>query len=158
VPLFNAAVGFARLCDPRELKPARAEACNKITSAMTAHPEMVSGYGEFDEQLMKAGEGKIVTKRGAEGFQIIGIMPGVFKPDAPGIGIALKVSDGDASRMADDLTSSNRVRPAVTIEILRQLGVLSSNQEQALAGFGPMKEIRNHRGILTGQSRPAFEL
>jgi len=158
VPLFNAALGFARLCDPRELTPARAEACRKITSAMMTHPEMVSGYGEFDEQLMKVGEGKIVTKRGAEGFQIIGIMPGVLKPDAPGIGIALKVSDGDAARMADDLTMSNRVRPAVTIEILRQLGALSSKQEQVLAGFGPVKEIRNHRGILTGHSRPAFEL
>jgi L-asparaginase II len=158
LPLFNAALGFARFCDPRQLSAPRAEACRKITAAMTAHPEMVSGYGEFDEQLMKVGEGKIVTKRGAEGFQIIGILPGVLKPDAPGIGIALKVSDGDASRMADDLTASNRVRPAVTIEILRQLGVLSSKQEQALAKFGPVREIRNHRGISTGQSRPAFDI
>ena len=99
-----------------------------------------------------------ITKRGAEGFQIIGIMPGAIKPDAPGIGIAFKVSDGDASRMAEDLSMNNRVRPAVTIEILRQLGALSSKQEQALAKFGPVKEIKNHRGILTGQSRPAFEL
>jgi L-asparaginase II len=158
VPLFNAALGFARLCDPRQLSLVRAEACKKITSAMTAHPEMVSGYGEFDEQLMKVGEGKIVTKRGAEGFQIVGVMPGVIKPDSPGIGIALKVSDGDAARMADDLTMNARVRPAVTIEILRQLGALSSKQEQALVKFGPVKEIRNHRGILTGHSRPAFEL
>src|SRR4030095_12456811 len=83
VPLFQAALGMARLCDPRELPEARAEACCKITSAMSAHPEMVSGYGEFDEQLMKVGagkiitkrgaEGKIITKRGAEGFQIAGI-------------------------------------------------------------------------------------
>ncbi len=158
IPLFNAALGFARLCDPRALTSARAEACRKITSAMSTHPEMVSGYGEFDEQLMKAGEGRIVTKRGAEGFQIVGVMPGVIRADSPGVGIALKVSDGDAARMADDLTSSPRVRPAVTIEILRQLGAISSKQEQALVKFGPMKEIRNHRGILTGQSRPAFEL
>jgi len=158
VPLFNAALGFARFCDPHALTPARAEACKKITTAMTTHPEMVSGYGEFDEQLMKTSAGKIVTKRGAEGFQIIGILPGVIKPDAPGIGIALKVSDGDASRMGEDLSMSNRVRPAVTIEILRQLGALSSQQEQALAKFGPVKEIKNHRGIVTGQSRPAFKL
>lgn len=158
IPLFNAALGFARFCDPRELSAQRAEACKKITSAMTTNPEMVSGYGEFDEQLMKVGEGKIVTKRGAEGFQIVGIMPGVLKPDAPGVGIAVKVSDGDASRMADDLSTSTRVRPAVVIEILRQLGILSIEQEQALAPFGPVKEIRNHRGLATGQSRPAFNL
>jgi len=158
VPLYNAALGMARLCDPRELSEARAAACRKITSAMTSHPEMVSGYGEFDEQLMKAGEGKIVCKRGAEGYQIVGLLPGVLSPDSPGIGIALKVSDGDASRMADTLERSTRVRPAVVLEILRQLGALSSKQEQALAPFGPGMSIRNHRGIVTGQSRPVFEL
>ena len=158
VPLFNAALGMARMCDPRELSEARATACRKITAAMTAFPEMASGYGEFDEQLMKVGEGKLVTKRGAEGFQIVGVIPGVLSPDSPGLGIAFKVSDGDASRMADDLTTSNRVRPAVTVEILRQLGVLSSKQEQALAGFGPVKSIKNHQNIITGQSRPVFEL
>jgi L-asparaginase II len=158
VPMFHAALGMARLCDPRELPQVRAEACCKITEAMSAHPEMVSGYGEFDEQLMRAGEGKIITKRGAEGFQIVGLMPGAIRPDSPGTGIAIKVSDGDASRMGDDLTFSNRVRPAVTLEILRQLAALSSKQEQALAGFGPVRQIRNHRGIVTGQSRPVFEL
>ena len=125
---------------------------------MTAFPEMVSGFGEFDEQLMKVCEGRVVTKRGAEGFQIVGVMPGVISPDSPGLGIAFKVSDGDASRMADDLTTSNRVRPAVAIEILRQLGALSSKQEQALAGFGPVNSIKNHQAIVTGQSRPVFEL
>ena len=158
VPLYNAALGMARLCDPRELAEARATACRKITSAMTSHPEMVSGYGEFDEQLMRVGEGKLVCKRGAEGYQIVGVMPGVISPNSPGLGIAFKVSDGDASRKADDLTTSNRVRPAVALEILRQLGALSSKQEQALAGFGPVKSIQNHKGIITGQSRPVFEL
>lgn len=158
VPLFNAALGMARLCDPHELSETRAAACKKITSAMTMHPEMVSGFGEFDCELMKAGEGKILCKRGAEGFQIIGLLPGALGKDSPGIGIALKVSDGDAVRMGTNLESSNRVRPAVTLEILRQLGALSSKQEQALAGFGPVSSVRNHRGIVTGQSRPVFEL
>ena len=156
IPLYNAALGMARFCDPYGLPEARANACRKIISAMTTHPEMVSGYGEFDEQLMKAGEGKIVCKRGAEGYQIIGLLPGVLGKDSPGVGIAFKVSDGDASRMADDLTSSTRVRPAVTLEILRQLGALSSKQEQVLGPFGPVKSIQNHRGIVTGQSRPVF--
>jgi L-asparaginase II len=158
VPLFHAALGMARLCDPRVLPQPRAEACRKIIAAMSTHPEMVSGYGEFDEQLMKATSGKIITKRGAEGFQIAGILPGEIRPDSPGIGIALKVSDGDASRMNDDLSFHNRVRPAVTLEILRQLGALSSEQEQALAAFGPVKQITNHRGLVTGQSRPVFKL
>jgi L-asparaginase II len=158
VPLSNAALAMARLCDSRELSNERASACRKITSAMTMHPEMVSAYGEFDEQLMKVGTGKIVCKRGAEGYQIVGLLPGVLTPDSPGVGIALKVSDGDASRTSLDLVHITRVRPAVTLEILRQLGVLSSEQEQALTSFGPGLSVKNHRGIVTGQSRPIFEL
>ena len=158
VPLYNAALAFARLCDPRELPEARASACRKITSAMMSYPEMVSGYGEFDEQLMRTGEGKIVCKRGAEGYQIFGLLPGALGPDSPGVGIALKVSDGDASQMSLDLAHHNRVRPALTLEILRQLGALSSNQEQALASFGPERPVKNHQGLVTGRSRPLFEL
>lgn len=156
VPLINAALGMARLCDPRGLSEARAAACRKITSAMLAHPEMVSNHGEFDCELMIVGAGKVVTKRGAEGFQIIGIMPGVIGEN--GLGIAFKVTDGDASRMNDALESSVRVRPAVTLEILRQLKVLSESQLQSLARFGPTKQIKNHRGVVTGESHPAFQL
>ena len=158
IPLYNAALAMARLCDPRQLSEARASACRKITSAMTTHPEMISAYGEFDEQLMRVGAGKIICKRGAEGYQIIGLLPGVLSSDSPGVGIALKVADGDASRTALDLVHYARVRPAVTLEILHQLGGLSSEQEQALAPFGPVKPVTNHRGLITGQSRPVFEL
>ena len=157
VPLYNAALGIARFCDPHELSDARAEACRKITSAMTSHPEMISGDGEFDCELMKAGQGNIICKRGAEGYQIVGLMPGVLGKDSPGVGIAFKVSDGDASRMNMNLEPSNRVRPAVTLEILHQLGVLSSKQEQALSRFGPVKSILNHRGVVTGELRPSFK-
>jgi L-asparaginase II len=158
VPLYSAAYGFARLCDPAELAEPRASSCRKITAAMTSYPEMVSGYGEFDEQLMRTGEGKIVCKRGAEGYQIVGLLPGMLSPDSPGVGITVKVSDGDASRMGSGLESINRVRPAVVVEILHQLGVLSSKQQQALATFGPEKSITNHRGLVTGRSRPVFRL
>lgn len=157
-PLYHAALAMARMCDPSDLSQTRAAACRKVTSAMTAYPEMVSGFGEFDEQLMKAGHGQIVCKRGAEGYQIIGLLAGTMGADSPGIGIAIKVSDGDASRLGRGLESTNRVRPAVTVEILRQLGVLSPEQEQSLAGFGPEKPITNHRGLATGKSYPVFEL
>jgi len=156
IPLVNAASGMARLCDPRGLSEVRAIACRKITAAMTTHPEMVGGHGEFDTELMKAGTGKIITKRGAEGFQIIGLMPGVYGEN--GVGIAFKVMDGDASRMDDDLVSSTRVRPAVALEILRQLKALDEAQLKSLAGFGPTKQLKNHRGLVTGESHPVFDL
>ena len=158
VPLYNSALAFARLADPRGLSDARASACHKITSAMMSHPEMVSGFGEFDCELMKVGNGKIVTKRGAEGFQAIGILPGALSPDSPGIGITFKVSDGDPGRMDDNLETKNRVRPAVTLEILRQLGALDEAQLKTLAAFGPSKILKNYEGLVTGSSKPAFKL
>jgi L-asparaginase II len=158
MPLYNAALGMARLCVPRELTEARATACNKITSAMMTHPEMVSNVGEFDCELMKVGDGRIVTKRGAEGFQIVGLMPGLLGKDSRGVGIAFKVIDGDSSSMNLLLESTTKVRPAVTLEILRQLKVLNEKQLAALSRFGPEKTIKNYAGRPTGKSTPVFKL
>ena len=156
LPLFNAALATARLCDPRDLGEARAAACKKIASAMTAHPEMVSGFGEFDCELMKVGAGKIVAKRGAEGFQVIGLLPGII--GERGVGIAFKVADGDPGRMNDALQSRPRVRPAVTLEILRQLGALDEAQLKRLSAFGPKRVLKNYAGLVTGESIPVFRL
>ncbi len=156
LPLFNAALGMARLCDPRDLEEKRAAACKKIVDAMTTHSEMVSNFGEFDCELMKTGEGKILTKRGAEGYQIIGILPGVIHER--GVGIAIKVADGDKSSLDDDLETHTRVRPPITLEILRQLGALNDEQMNSLAGFGPEKAIKNCAGLVTGKMYPVFKL
>lgn len=156
MPLFNAALGMARMCDPRDLSEIRATACKKITAAMTVHSEMVGNHGEFDTELMRVAAGKIVTKRGAEGFQIVGIRPGVIHER--GVGIAVKVSDGDKSSMDDDLHTHVRVRPPVALEILRQLGALNETQLKTLAVFGPEKTLKNYAGLVTGTSKPVFKL
>ncbi len=119
VPLRNAALAFARLCDPETgnvQPPARAAACHTITSAMLASPEMVGGPGRFDTALMQTTHGRIVSKAGAEAYQGLGLMPGALGPGSPALGIALKISDGDDRK---------KVRTAVALELLRQLGALS---------------------------------
>lgn len=156
MPLYNAALGMARFCDENELTTSRAVACKKIISAMLSHPEMISNYGEFDCELMKASNNKVITKRGAEGFQIVGIMPNVINEH--GVGIAFKVSDGDRTGINDNLESSSRVRPSVTLEILRQLNVLNDAELKSLSSFGPKKVLKNYAGLVTGESKPVFEL
>lgn len=158
VPLFNSSLAFARLTDPHDLSETRASSCRKITSAMTAYPKMISGPTEFDCRLMQVGAGEILCKRGAEGFQAIGLLPGAISPDSPGIGIAIKISDGDLGQRGLDLRSYTRVRPAVTLEILKQLGALNEAQLDELAEFGPVKPVKNHRGIVVGEFRPIFTL
>jgi L-asparaginase II len=147
-PLRNGALGFARLADPSQMPKARASALLRIRDAMMAHPDMVAGPNRFDTRLMEVGQGKIVCKGGAEGYQGIGVLPGVLGPGSPGFGIAYKVIDGD---------SGGRARPVVGIAILRQLGVLSDEQAAELQEFDA-RPIYNWRKLKVGEIRPAFTL
>lgn len=148
VPLYNAALAFARLCDPRDLAPERAAACRRITAAMTAHPGMVAGPGRFDTLLMGATGGRILAKAGAESYQALGLLPGALGPGSPAMGIALKISDGDPN---------SRARPLAALEVLRQLGALNEADLQGLAVFGPQK-LTNLRQLQVGERRAAFNL
>lgn len=152
VPLRNAAYGIARLCDPERggVTPvARREACQTITSAMMFNPDMVGGPDTFDTALMEVGKGRWITKGGAEGYLIMGIMPGVLSPDSPGIGIALKIADGDLK---------SRARHAVALAVLQQLGALSNEELQMLQRFGPVSPVLNWRKIEVGVARTTFQL
>jgi L-asparaginase II len=149
VPLHNTALAYARLCDPEDLSDDRAAACKTITSAMTSNSFMVGGPGRFDTRLMEVSSGQIVSKGGAEGYQALGIMPGALGPDSPALGIALKISDGDLR---------SRARPAVSLEILRQLKVLNPAQEKELSEYGPTRPLKNFREIEVGESNPVFQL
>jgi L-asparaginase II len=149
IPLHNAALAYARLCDPQELSEDRAKACRTITNSMMNHAFMVGGPGRFDTRLMEVTDGRIVSKGGAEGYQAIGILPNAIEPGSPALGIAFKVSDGDLR---------NRARPAVSLEILHQLNALSSAEEGELAEFGPSLPLKNWREIEIGRTHPAFRL
>jgi len=149
VPLYNAAWAWAKLVDPAGLSSLRADSCRQITAAMTSHPFNVAGPGRLDTRLMEAAPGKIISKAGAEAFQSIGVFPNAIRPGSPGVGIALKIAGGDLGK---------RARRAVTLEILRQLGILMSQELQVLADLGPIQTSRNQAGITTGEARPCFQL
>ena len=75
----------------------------KITRAMTNHPDLIAGEGYFDSELIKRGHNKIISKGGSEGIQCVGLL-------GEGIGLSIKVEDG-----------SKRAKHAVAIHLLRQL-------------------------------------
>ncbi len=152
IPLRNAALAYARLCDPDAglVRPVeRANACRAITRAMRSSPEMVGGPGRFDTNLMRLASDKIVSKAGAEAFQGIGLMPGALGPGSPAVGIALKIADGDDRK---------KVRTAVAMEVLCQLGVLAEAEKEALKSFGPEYRLENWRMIPVGRAYPVFKL
>jgi L-asparaginase II len=159
LPLRNTALAFARICQPDGLPEKRADTCRLISKAMLAYPDMIGGLDNFDTDLMQVAEGRVICKGGAEGFQAFGIMPGAIKPGSPALGVAFKISDGDLkghNRPAGD--PRGHVRPAVTLEILRQLGVFDARDIEKLADFGPEFPIENWRRLKVGWASPCFKL
>ncbi|MBS1791729.1 MAG: asparaginase [Acidobacteria bacterium] len=152
-PVFGTSVlamacSFARLVGSRyiSLDPTLAAAAERIVEAMTEFPEMVGGSrGRLDTDLMKAAQKQIVSKVGAEGVQLLGVKP--CKRYPKGLGIAIKIEDGD----------TRRARDPVVIETLRQLGVLSEEQVKGLAAY-LHTPLFNHRKLEVGKVRPCFQL
>ena len=148
VPLIAAATAFARLMDPASLAPERAEACRGVVTAMTSHPYMVAGPDRFDTRLMEVTAGRVLAKGGAESYQGLGVRAGIISPDAPALGVAIKIADGDRG---------DRARPAVALSVLEDLGVLSDEEREALGEFGP-RELKNYREVTVGHIRACFHL
>ncbi len=87
----------------------------RILRAMTYHPVMVAGDGEFDTEMMRLTKGELVSKAGAEGIQCIGRV-------GEGMGLAIKVIDG-----------AKRAKYAAAIHLLQQMGWISPTVAENLA-------------------------
>ena len=148
VPLANAARAYANVIDPRNLSAKRAAACQRITRAMTRHPEMVAGPGRFDTRLMEATGGRILCKSGAEGYLGMALEPEALGPRTPAVGIAIKIADGDLT---------GRALRCVALEVLQQLGAITPQELEDLVDFCN-QPLYNQRRILVGQVQPHFEL
>ena len=108
---------------------------------------------------MQAAQGRVVCKGGAEGFQAFGIMPGAINPGSPALGVAIKISDGDLKGHNFPVGDPRgHVRPAVTLEILRQLGVFEAQDLEKLTDFGPGFPVENWRKLRVGWASPCFTL
>lgn len=148
-PLYNTALAYARLMDSTGLPREQATACSQVREAMIAYPFAVAGPERFDTDLMNAAGGRILSKGGAEGFEGIGLRPGALGEGSPALGIALKISDGDARAWACQ---------SVSLETLRQLGAFAPEELAVLAAHGPTRPVTNWRGIQVGRAEPVFDL
>ncbi|WP_066376439.1 MULTISPECIES: asparaginase [unclassified Anabaena] len=87
----------------------------RIVRAMSHHPAMVAGDGEFDTELMRLTPGELISKSGAEGIQCIGRL-------GEGMGLTIKVMDG-----------AKRAKYAVAIHLLQQMGWITPSVADSLA-------------------------
>jgi len=99
----------------------------------------------LDTEMMRATEGSLVSKVGAEGVYTAGVLPCREWPN--GLGLALKIEDGD----------DHRARPTVVIESLNQLGVLTDEALEAVSRYA-FFPVRNRNGEVVGEVRASFKL
>lgn len=152
VPVFGItvkamALAYVRLVSPPEAfdKSIR-DACARIIKAMTAFPELIGGTSDrLDTEIMRAAKSGLISKVGAEGVYTAGVLP--CKEWPGGLGLALKIEDGD----------DHRARPTVVIESLRQLGVLRDESLEAVSRY-TFFPVVNRRGDVVGEIRASFRL
>jgi len=101
-----------------------------------SNPLMIAGKKRLDTILMELGGGSVFAKTGADGVYAMSVKPSVKHPK--GLGIVIKVDDGDAS---------NRVRQFVASTLLQRLGVIEQGKLSSLAD----QSVKNHRGIVVGR-------
>jgi L-asparaginase II len=139
VPLRKLARGFALLGKPTAAPARWQTGLTRIGAAMCSHPELVAAtHGRVDTDLMRAAKGAVMAKGGAEGYFGMG--------HTTGLGVALKLLDGDAAQ---------RARRVTVVAAAERLGWVPDG---ALREHGPRVAIHNWAGKLTGEARPATVL
>lgn len=143
VSLEAMARSFIKLIKPPESFDENLKnACRKIVEANLKFPELIGGSERLDTLLMNSGNDQFITKIGADGVWLCGILPSEKFPK--GAAIALKIEDGD----------DKRARAVVSVEVLRQLGIF---EKETLAEISPLP-ILNRRGETVGQVKATFNL
>lgn len=136
LPLYNMALGYARLANPGGAPEKYRAAARAIRDAMQAHPELISSRDSFDAKLMGAGAGHLLCKNGAEACYGLGLTE-------PSLGAAVKIEDGNP-----------RAMPCVMLYAIERLGAMTPEIEQAV-GSSRTIDVTNSVGATVGQIRAA---
>jgi L-asparaginase II len=134
MPLEDLARGLARLMNPSAFDAKRKAACARILAAMTAHPELVGGTGRLDTVLMRAANGKVMTKAGGEAVHI------AVAPEKDAV-VVVKTEDGTA-----------RASQAALVSLLEQ-HKLAPVEAIGAARAVAFPVLKNWRGIEVGEIR-----
>jgi L-asparaginase II len=137
LPLYNMALGFARLITPNAVPKEQAKAYSAISMAMMEYPEMVAGTGRFDTVVATSPGEQIISKAGAEGVQCFAMI-------SRHLGTAIKITDG-----------AQRALYPVAIELLYKMGVRTKND---LFNEIHRPIIKNWRNFEVGYIEPGFEI
>lgn len=134
LPLRAMALAYARFAT------SKATPMRRLRDAMVQHPELVAGQGRLETDLGQVGGGSVIAKVGADGI-FCAALPRI------GIGVAIKVEDGD-------MRSSGPALVAVLRQVARRspFGLDMEAPSPPLARHAELATV-NTRGGLTGVLR-----
>lgn len=135
LPMARMAKAAARWAAADVAQESRRTAIRRLQSAIRAYPDHLSGRGSATGQVVRATQGRVLLKGGAEGY-VVGFVP------EQGLGIALKLADGAA-----------RAKMGVFAALLGRLGLVDSAEALAARVEG---EIRDSNGGAVGEVRAAL--
>ncbi|MCU0441552.1 MAG: asparaginase [Bacteroidia bacterium] len=124
VPVYNQAVGYANLVNPR-LPEQRKNACNKIIQAISQHPEMVAGTARYCSDMMKITAPEVIGKTGAEGIFCMAFTN-------IQLGVCIKIDDG---KMDPQYGVAQAIIEASGLFSTSQLQTLHAYAERPIANF-----------------------
>lgn len=136
--LHGLARAMAFFASARDRSDRQSQAAARLAGAMVKHPDLVAGEGRACTELMRAMNGRVAIKTGAEAV-FIAILP------EKKLGVALKITDG-----------TTRASECSIAAILVHLGVLDADHPTTRKYMNA--PILNRRGIDTGLIKPTSEL
>ena len=133
LPLVRLAQAYAKLTSRED------GAISRLMEAALSNPEMIAGNERICTDIMLTLGKKVFAKTGAEGGYAMSLME-------KGLGVGIKIEDGN-----------NRALNPVVVEVLRQLEVLSREDEKSIETYHhPL--IANHRKEVVGAINAQFRL
>jgi L-asparaginase II len=137
MPLYNIALGFARLVTPNSVPREKGLIYSAIYRAMLEYPLMVGGTMRFDTVVATSPGEPIVSKAGAEAVQCFAFVD-------RHLGTAIKIADG-----------GRRALYPVAVEFLYKMGVRA--RAEIFDDFH-RPVIKNWRDLVVGHIEPAFSI
>lgn len=124
LPLAAMGRAFARLSTSKEEEAARRSACDRITAAAAAHPDLIAGtHGRLCTEILEASEGALFPKVGAEAVYVVGVR-------GRDMALVAKIDDG-----------AYRAVHALVVHLLRKFDLVTGEAYDRLAHWenAPLK-------------------
>jgi L-asparaginase II len=142
VPVYNQALGFKNLVDPKQFSEPLKKACLTMIDAVSQYPFMVAGSKRYCTEMMQITAPRIIGKTGAEGIFCMAL------PQEK-IGVCIKIDDG---KMLPQYNVAQAFVEATGLFDKETLKPLHHHMEEPITNFNRLTtgKIKVRDGLFSG--------